>query len=112
LFYVFEKRNAEFEDPTDPFHPPSRRYRLELNRYLENNNLNFMPPMPKPVYKNNNNTSKINTHRIRAKMSNNFQNSSSNKNNNSNNIGSKTSYSVSNISDLNQMSVTQTTNYS
>lgn len=50
----------EFEDPTDPFHPHTRRYQIELNRYLQNVNLNYMPPMPKPVYKNPNKNPTIN----------------------------------------------------
>lgn len=42
----------EFEDPTDPFQPHRRRYEIELNRYLNNVNMNFNPPMPKPpVYR-------------------------------------------------------------
>lgn len=41
-------KNAEFEEPTDPFLNHRKRYQNELNRYLQNVNLDFLPPMPKP----------------------------------------------------------------
>ena len=59
--YIFKK---EFEDPTDPFQPNRRRFKIELNRYLSNVNLNYMPPMPKPVYKNSNNNPEIQNRNI------------------------------------------------
>ena len=41
-------KNAEFEEPTDPFLNHRKRYQNELNRYLANVNLDYLPPMPKP----------------------------------------------------------------
>lgn len=36
----------------DPFMTSRRRYKAEFNRYLSSINLNFMPPMPKPIIGN------------------------------------------------------------
>ena len=33
----------------DPFMTSRRRFKTEFNRYLSNVNLNFLPPMPRPV---------------------------------------------------------------
>ena len=46
-------KNSEFEDMCDPFMTSRRRYKVEFNRYLSNVNLNFLPPMPRPVAANN-----------------------------------------------------------
>ena len=42
--------NKDFEEPCDPFQNHRRRYKNELDRYLANGNLDFLPPMPKPKY--------------------------------------------------------------
>ena len=42
------KLKQEFEEPTDPFQNHRRRFKNEMDRYLNNVNLNFLPPMPKP----------------------------------------------------------------
>ena len=43
----------EFEEPTDPFLTHRHRFKTELDRYLANVNLDFLPPMPKPPSINN-----------------------------------------------------------
>ncbi len=57
IIKFFYKKTKEFEEPSDPMHPHSRRYQIELDRYLDKVNINFQPPMPKPFLKNNQNGS-------------------------------------------------------
>ncbi|RNA13877.1 hypothetical protein BpHYR1_017213 [Brachionus plicatilis] len=99
-------KNPEFEDPTDPFLSNRRRYNVELNRYLSNVNLNYMPPMPRPVYKNSSQI-RLSTNRDTDIRNNIFRNHS-----NRNLCDNKNSLSLTNSTNLNQMNVTQSVNFS
>jgi hypothetical protein len=42
----------------DPFMTERRRFKTEFNRYLSQVNLDFLPPMPKPIPRSNNSSKK------------------------------------------------------
>ncbi|CAF0723124.1 unnamed protein product [Brachionus calyciflorus] len=102
-------KNPEFEDPTDPFLSNRRRFNVEMGRYLSNVNLSYMPPMPKPVYKNPNQI-RLSTNREADTKNNIFKNNS----NMNEFYEAKLNKNILNSysTNLNQMNVTQSSNFS